>query len=526
MSGGWFRDGASFNSCTVGGSVWLDETRFFGLLDFVQSDIGGIVLLQRARLQDQLHFYGARVGGQVIMRSAIFGGAVECGHINAEALLCEGALFQGRATFSGMTLISGAAFDRATFRDEAHFVSARIGGDATFLEATFANGATFDGASVDGYLHMDRIDVSNRFDFAATRVSRSAFFTNALFDATALVIHTEVGGLCGFSGARFSQEVRFDNSRIGGALNLDRATFAENVSLDRIIVSGNTYLRSTSFSASLSLIGARINGSLDLGPAPRSPENGVTDEEPAPPPTSIGGDASLEGTTIERSLHLGDAVVHGAFSMSGVTIHQSAHLRSTVVHGPAHAVSATIARDFRIDSCEFRDSATFSRLDVGGFVATRVTQFFGPASFADSTIRAGLLLIGTFFLSDLTLRDTTTSSFSIAPESSDAAMIADEHGHEIEVKTHFRGRLDLRGLTYTELTPWREWHRLMRLASPHDRQPYVHLEEMFRRRGLDETADRVYYARRTREFELFKKRRPLSFLTTDLFGSSPDTACV
>ncbi len=66
--------------------------------------------------------------------------------------------------------------------------------------------------------------------------------------------------------------------------------------------------------------------------------------------------------------------------------------------------------------------------------------------------------------------------------------------------SQFGGYVDLLGCTYDRIQV--NWHMLLRYpdgksrVDPYDRQPYVELEEVFRKSGSVEDADAVYAERR------------------------------
>ena len=69
-----------------------------------------------------------------------------------------------------------------------------------------------------------------------------------------------------------------------------------------------------------------------------------------------------------------------------------------------------------------------------------------------------------------------------------------------KLKVQFLAAIDLRGCIYDRIYPISFWETLMDYLGPYDRQPFTHLEEIFRRAGKDKLADDVYYERKCREF--------------------------
>ena len=372
----------------------------------------------------------------------------------------------------------------------------------------------FDGCKVEDNLHMDDINVSEEFHFAAARVTRNLFFSGATLDATTLFIYTEIGESAVFGNCSFLRKAWFDHTKIGGPVNFDRARFAKEANFDYLDVHGNAWLRGTTFNGPLSMKQAGIGGTLDFGTKPEGhDERNSPDNEDSPGRTAFAGAASFVGVTVQGNANFRDAQFASGVSFDGATIGGSAPFERATFHGPARFVAARVSGDVRLDQCKFWATATLDRLIANGFITCRVTQFMQSASFAGARAHEGLSLVGTFFFGEVTFRNTMFDSVIVAPEKAEDATTITPAGRSVEVKAYFKGSIDLRGLTYNALIPWEKWTELIEQMSPYDRQPFVHLEELFRRRGLNEVADRIYYKRRTREFQLFKKRRPLAFLT-------------
>jgi hypothetical protein len=80
------------------------------------------------------------------------------------------------------------------------------------------------------------------------------------------------------------------------------------------------------------------------------------------------------------------------------------------------------------------------------------------------------------------------------------------------VRSIFESDVDLRGLKYERIDS--QWELLLSHQEPYSRQPYAQLEATLRAIGDDETADRVYFAQRSRE----SKNRLHRHNLTDLPG--------
>ena len=514
MSGAHFRKGLSVNSGHITGDVRLEDSLSNGNIDFVSSEIGGTVLLSRARLRQDTLFYGAQIDGHMVLRGAVFGAKVDFARIFVgQTFLSDDAVFEGSASFNSMRVKDAAAFDKVAFRQNADFVSAHFGGRTSFIDTVFEGGVSFDACKVEADLDMEGTRVSEKFYFASAQVTRSLFFSKAIVNGEVIFAYTEIGGVVAFTDCCFLRTAHFDHMRIRGPVNFDRAKFAKDANFDHFDVGGNARLRGATFNASLSLQRAQIGGSLDAGPITASrDESAPAGELASTMRTTFTGPASFNAVTIQGNAIFADVQVESDMSLDGATIRGNALFQSTRFDGPFRSVGARISGDMLFTSCEFQDTAKLSRVVADGFIGCKVTQFKRSVTFADSTAREGLSLIGNFFFDEVTFRRASFDTISLASEKAEDATITKENGHSIEIKNHFMGSIDLRGMIYNEPIPWQEWTELVDRMSPYDKQPFVHLEELLRRVGRDEVADRVYYKRRTREFELFKKRRPLVFL--------------
>ncbi|MFG3439543.1 pentapeptide repeat-containing protein [Nonomuraea sp. NPDC047897] len=234
---------------TFAGDVSLDGALFERLASFFGSRFEGNVSLAGARFARELSFHGVEVRGHlaldraVMARDALFSQA-GFGH----GLSCEGARFDGFATFDGARLGDGATFRGARFgrtlsfrkvRGGALFEAAHFAADA-YLSATGRLSAararadgTLDVSVSDGSADLRRVEVAGattlrladaradlegavlRGPATVTGRGRSALTSLRQVDAPSLTLHGLDLSACGFAGLVHPAGVRLTECRFG-----------------------------------------------------------------------------------------------------------------------------------------------------------------------------------------------------------------------------------------------------------------------------------------------------------------------
>ncbi|NUS01751.1 MAG: hypothetical protein HOV97_04210 [Nonomuraea sp.] len=160
-----FTGDVRLSGVTFAGDVSLDGARFERLASFFGARFEGNVSLAGARFTRELSFHGVRARGHVSLdravmsRDALFGQAVF-----DHGLSCEGARFDGYATFDDARLGTGGTFRGARFGRTVSFRKVR--GQVSFECAHFASDAYL---SATGRLSAARARVDGLLDVTAAR---------------------------------------------------------------------------------------------------------------------------------------------------------------------------------------------------------------------------------------------------------------------------------------------------------------------------------------------------------------------
>jgi hypothetical protein len=181
-------------------------------------------------------------------------------------------------------------------------------------------------------------------------------------------------------------------------------------------------------------------------------------------------------STFEKDMFLEKAIFKEAAEFSGIRVIGNAQATETTFEGEANFGSAQIGSTAEFAGAVFKVTAIFASVHVEQFVVFDGASFEKNVSFQNS--RFGTVFFGP--------HDNQTSTCSL--------------GDGVTI--------DWRGCTYDRIHPTSAREELMERLDPYDRQPYTHLEGVFRRSGDDREATRVYYRRKcveSRRLKLFQR---------------------
>jgi hypothetical protein len=259
--------------------------------------------------------------------------------------IVTGALFQ-RATFKG-----DAGFDGATFKDHAGFDGATFKGDAGFDGATFKGDAGFDGATFRA-----------RGGFTRATFRGEAAFDEASFESFAMFLDATFEGDAGFSEARFDGLASF-----GGVTFRGDAAFHES-----------------SFEKVAAFSDARFDG-----------------------------DALFAKVNFETYVHFTDVTIRGQTGFDEATFTGPADFAGTTFEGPAHFMQAKFEDSASFEHATFERDADFDRVTFNVVVLFDRASFKRARQLGPMLVRESLGFDGALFRERVQI-DVSTAALSCA----------------------------------------------------------------------------------------------------------------
>jgi len=370
------------------------------------------------------------------------------------------ARFLGPFSMDGANIAGSASFEGTQFR-AVDFRNVTIQGTVDFRSATEKKNGYSDSAThFEGPADFRQAHLENGVDFAGTTFDESLDFTQAEISENLLISDSNVNLFSQFKGP-----VLFNSSVVKGRFVAVGSRFEGGAKFDGIDIQGDANFADVRFKNGVSFHLAEIGGVSNFADA------------------TFAGDANFASVKFDS-----DAVFTNGQFQDGATFDTS-NFRGTAL----------------FDNRGFRGNAPAS------FQAVHYEQ---PVSFQGASFERGAIFVSTiadksfslgrsWFGGPVSFRHAHLSSVSFGDEEEDKSKAAN-------FATFMQG-VDLRGFTYDSISiP--SWRDMLLKQSPFDRQPYVQLEKVFRATGLNEEADKVYYARHEREGNQARWREPLEWL--------------
>jgi uncharacterized protein YjbI with pentapeptide repeats len=197
-----------------------------------------------------------------------------------------------------------------------------------------------------------------------------------------------------------------------------------------------------------------------------------------------------------RSVRSTDGAVQARFYREAkfieTQVQGSAHFINTGFHGPA------VFNRFRVNGDIFFNEADFQQADFFGAHFEGVcdmhsARFSKKSNFSYMKVNRSALFQDAYFGEATDFRNAYFNTVFFQDELVE--------GEPQRRNTRFIGQADLRGFFYDRIHV--DWKALFQAVYPYDRQPYTHLEKVYRTTGHDRQAELVYLARRDRERKRF-----------------------
>lgn len=437
------------------------------------------------------------------------------GHVTFAQAVIKGRFFAAGAQFEQGLSLDGIQIDRnasisaavnsnpppnkiydesrTILRDLFSVNSARFRGPLSMKGASIAGSASFEG------IHFSTIDardisIQGVVSFRSMVAAANAYGeSDSIFEDRADFTGAHLHGV-DFSGATFNSSLDLTQAEIDGDLLFSApadqlaSTFKGPVFLTRTVVKGKLSAEGSRF-----LGDARFDGS------------------------DIQGDAEFTNTQFSNgaSFHLtgfDNASSFASATFGGITDFESAKF------GPEATFSdAQFNGGARFDTSSFNGTALFENTDFHGRdpVTFQAVHFNQPVSFRGARFDRGASFVSTIADKSFSLQGSSfggAASFRYAHLSNVSFGEDEQQGQRNSVNCPtFGSTVDLRGFTYDTISiPC--WKDVLQKQTPYDREPYVQLEKIFRATGLNEEADKVYYARHEREGDQADGREPLQWL--------------
>jgi hypothetical protein len=320
IAGAWFREPLDLSNVELSCALWLDRSRFDGVVQLVELKTPHSLSLDGSALADELAMDRLKVGGDLFMshqaRFAAVGlvGARVTGNVEM-----DGSTFDGELAMDGLK-VGGGLF----MRDHAKFaavrlVGAHIGGQLSMNGSTFGGELAMDGLKVGGGLFM-----RHQARFAAVRLHGA-----------------QIEGQVDMSGSTFTGEVAMYGATVGAELVMTGATFDGELAMDGLKVGGSLVMRDQARFAAVRLPGAHIKGQLSMSGSTFTGDVGMGGLE-------VEGELFLDGTVFSQWVAMPFLHVGRLLSLDG-TVFGSLRLTRARIDGTFRIAVASAAREGRLD---------------------------------------------------------------------------------------------------------------------------------------------------------------------------------
>lgn len=283
----------------------------------------------------------------------------------------------------------------------------------------------------------------------------AATFFFAQFHGNADLSGNDFKGDAVFYLARFDAQANFGDVKFHRAAVFDSAYFAGVAFFPGVVFRAGTIFNSAQFAS-----GAFFGG-------------------------AVFGDANFKGIAFGQKAEF-----------TATRFEDVANFKKTTFNDGADFRGAAFQRWTTFDGATFKKAAEFDHAEISGPAFFTKTSF-QKVSFEDATFRRDAYFTDTTFTKQVSFRET---AFRTVFFSSDGM---------VSGSPQFLANIDLRGCVYDRIqTNWKlllEYPDGHSRVQPYDRQPFIELEEVLRKSGLEREADAVYAQRRRIE------RRSLSF---------------
>lgn len=477
-------------------------------------------------------FNTTRSVGNMSLEASLFAGPVDLAGLTVETQLnCTHAQFLSTKTpvgFNSSSFLKGAMFDNSRFMGGVDFTALHVGQRLQCIRTIFASDTQevdFSTAVFDGPAILENCIFKGPLSFTSAIARHDLYFRGSYFtnqQAEVTFTGARVSGSVFFDDCQFSGPFKFVVAQVEGLGSFNRAKFAKIANLQAVKVAGSVHFRQTEFEATLDLSGADITGQLIIANAKF---------------TSTEGGLILNSSKVKRGVFLDDCQIKGFMNCVGAFIGGQLGVTRTHFSSPNSATSFSsthVEGDLFINECQFAGPFSFVSTNISGQFLCTASSFLNEShksDFAGFCAQGSVMFWGSIFNGPVRLRNgqfmqnlsIATAQFNKEIDLSNVNVkgyfyvffIPEEQrsntGHSgNHTKLPPYGNLNnfrFAGSDLHEKEQWKLWLRL----PPHTEyapDPFLALEQSFRRIGRDDLADKIYYSMKVREgHDLWRKRR-------------------
>jgi hypothetical protein len=500
-----FNSNAIFLGITTTGTLLVTHCQF--------KDPQGLISFNTAKSVGNMSLEGSLFAGPVDLAGLIVESQFSCTHVQFLNTTVP-------ARFNGTQLLKGAVLDDARFMGGVDFTALHVGQRLQCVGAIFGNDTqevTFSTAVVDGPAILENCIFNGHLDFTSAIVKHDLYFKGSRFtnqQAGVTFTATRISGSAFFDDCQFSGPFKFIGAHVGGIGSFNRAKFTKVANLQAVKVAASMNFRHTEFGDSLDLSGADIDGQLIMA-----------DDKFL----STDGGLILNSSKVKRGYFLDNCHVNGFLNCAGANIGGQLGVTRTRFSGQtatASFSSANIEGDFVINECQFAGPSSFISTNITGQFRCTASGFLSESQksdFAGIRVEGSAVFWGSTFNGSVRLRNGQfMQNLSIATAQFDKDIdlsnvivkgyfyvffIPEEQSFNTterssnQTKLPSSGNLNnfrFAGSDLHENGQWKLWLGLTP-ASEYTPDPFLALEQSFRKVGRDDLADQVYYSMKVRE---------------------------
>jgi hypothetical protein len=435
-------DLASFGLLRLAGNLIADEVVTQAKLSF-----GG------ARIAGEASFIAANLLGGLNLEVAVVEGSLNCTRMAVRAADPNGPPDDGTALMGGIKVagqvnLRGAVIERhlILFSAEVHCglrcgpdgpQRTEIGGDVLLSAANISFGAEFSEARITGTLNLQDADLDGDLICQRTEIARRGADPDDPMaeGGTAHLAGVTVSGMVDFRGASVAHDLYLQSAVIKGglycrafempathdALEGTRTTIGKNAWLAAATVSGTVDFSGTSIGGDLSLDGATLEGGLFCRPwrIRLAPLDHYRPDQPTQAtagslfcPTHVAGNALLAAAKVSGMVDFSGARIDGNLNLESADIKSGLFCRPlydhhTVVGGRAILAAVRVSGVVDFTGAEVKEDLNLESADVkNGFcckAAERRTVIGGSVLLNSARVSGGVNVSGAVIRSNFNL---------------------------------------------------------------------------------------------------------------------------
>lgn len=446
------------------------------VVDAIKS--GKKVEIINAVIEGPLILKSSIVNSEVTIQRTKIRGTVDCSYATFKQVLSiMNSIFENDAIFTEAVVEKDIFLDKVTFMGKVKFSDFKVKGVFYSRSTSFKKDAIFDGATFDKRIEFDKSVFEGNAIFTDTRIGAAAHFTEAKFKQKTSFDSSQIQGIAFFGSAIFEKEASFGLMRIGSA-DFTETKFGQQTNFTSSQIRGEALFQSAIFEGEARFVFMQVGGSASFIEAEFKQQINFYGSQ-------IQGEALFIKVIFKKEAIFEVVRFGGTAAFSEAKFKQKTSFASSQIQGTALFNSAIFEKEANFFLVHIGSSATFSE-----------AEFKQQANFASSRIEGDAIFNLTIFDKDVIFHNASFREINFVFA-------------QFDEKT----KIDLRNWIYDCINPISFWEQLMEHLYPYDRQPFNQLEETFRRAGMNELANDVYYMRKRLESDQKTLLNPIAWAT-------------